>query len=223
MTATLNRPRTRTPAPALAPDLARVVRLLATPSPGCPAPPACMLSAVDLLRRAGPTPAPLLREAVRIGGRSLLHRWSRPRVDASLARLLDAGAVVRSGPDYDLSPAVRSAGPSASGPDGYVEFVGLCGGRYFYSRRCASDLAAADAMAGPAARRDCGFFTAIQLALAVMNRGWSAEAVRATWLALRAEQGHPLDREALALAESPFYGMVSVEEFIAERSREYAA
>jgi hypothetical protein len=180
-----------------------------------------MMAVLQLLRKAGRTAEAPMCEAVRIAGRSLHYTWTRRRLDASLERLAEAGAVAKVGDSYELRPAMLSASPRVAdpAPGDYVEFVALSGRRHYYSLRCAADLLALDDVLGETPITT----THVLLAFEVLGVDWSIDAVEDTLGAMQLESGDRFRREGMVKFDNPFALMESVEGYIAEKSREYAA
>jgi hypothetical protein len=95
----------------------------------------------------------------------------------------------------------------------------MSGRRHYYSRRCAADLLALEDALGSAAQTT----THVSLAFEVLGVDWSLDAVEHTLAAMHLESWVRFRREGMVKFDDPFALMGSVEDFIAERSREYAA
>jgi hypothetical protein len=101
----------------------------------------------------------------------------------------------------------------------YYYYYSLSGKRHYYSRRCAADLLALEDALGGATQTT----THVALAFEVPGVDWSLDAVEGTLAAMQLESGGRSRREGMVKFDNPFALMGSVEDFIAERSREYAA
>ena len=215
-TADKKKPKAAAPttAPFASPALAAAIRSLLA-SGDIVAPPACSTAVIQLLRRAGRTPEAPMCEALALAGRSLYYRWTRRRIDSSLARLRQAGAVARVGASYELGPALLSSLPRVAVPGECVEFVALSGKRHFYPERCAADLRGLYEVIGDLPVNS----THIQLVFEILGLDWSKDAVEATLQAMQLRDGPRDHREGLVKFDNPFALMDTVEGFIADCRR----